>query len=368
MSTRATPHWLVRPFHCLVSSALLPVVFALGCSAAGGDSNEPEADSVSAELSCAGIPQWVAKGPYTAGSKVVNGGKAYQCRPSPSSRLCPSASYQPGVAAAWADAWTLLDVCSAPACGTARSSAERPDDQPGLYQMRVWYVLSSDGVDQHRDTDGTIRTSVESVVKWMKAKTGGRTFRIDRCQGAIDIGFLKLSKTDAQLNQGDVLHNLGAEMNALHLLGNAKKMNLVYYGGSNRTCGNSNWPSVPGQFSLAALYLNGDFQLPGVPKCNTNPVGANLNSPGYMDFSLLHEVFHMNGAAATCAPHAFDGIGHVSDSNQDLMYAGSQPWDPQFIDVNHNDYFDTGSTTCLDVARSTFIEPLPAKAVPPVNW
>jgi len=350
----------------LALGAWLPLALLAGCGA-GGPSDR-ELGQVSEPLSCVGLPQWVANGPYTAGSKVVNGGKSYQCKPWPYSGWCPSVGYQPGVAAPWADAWTLLGSCSASACSTARGSADRPDDQPGSYQMRVWYVISSDGVDEHRDTDGTIQTSIESVVKWMKGKTAGRSFRIDRCAGAIDIGFLKLSKTDAQLNQGDVLHNLGAEMDALHLLGNTKKMNLVYYGGTNRTCGNSNWPSVPGQFSLAALYLNGDFQIPGVPKCNTNPVGANLNSPGYMDFSLLHESFHLTGAAPTCAPHAFDGIGHVSDSNQDLMYAGTEPWDPEFIDVNHDDYFDKPASTCLDVARSTFIEPLPTNAVPPPNW
>jgi len=50
------------------------------------------------------------------------------------------------------------------------------------------------------------------------------------------------------------------------------------------------------------------------------------------------------------------------------MYAGAQPWNPSVLDVGRDDYFGTGSSTCLDASRSVFIEPLPSSAVKPPGW
>ena len=38
------------------------------------------------------------------------------------------------------------------------------------------------------------------------------------------------------------------------------------------------------------------------------------------------------------------------------MYAGSQAWRPQFVDVDRNDYFGHDNAGCLDVEDSPFLE------------
>ena len=102
------------------------------------------------------------------------------------------------------------------------------------------------------------------------------------------------------------------------------------------------------------MYLQGGD--PKTPACQTVPLGPNATSPNYLDFGLIHEFMHTIGAAATCAPHSV-GDGHVGDTPNDLMYAGSAPWGvPNLVlDYGHNDYYKTGSTSCLDVANSAFL-------------
>jgi hypothetical protein len=60
--------------------------------------------------------------------------------------------------------------------------------------------------------------------------------------------------------------------------------------------------------------------------------------------------------------------GHVSDSPTDLMYAGDQPWQPSVLDFGKDDYFQHKNAGCLDLAKSAFLDPLPAGAEPPPGW
>ena len=76
---------------------------------------------------------------------------------------------------------------------------------------------------------------------------------------------------------------------------------------------------------------------------------------------------HTLGFVATCALHHVLQ-GHSSDSAEDLMYAGSEPWQPTTLDVNRDDYWQSGAVGCLDLANSAFLERLPASAEPPPGW
>jgi hypothetical protein len=50
------------------------------------------------------------------------------------------------------------------------------------------------------------------------------------------------------------------------------------------------------------------------------------------------------------------------------MYAGNMPWQPSVLDINHDDYFERGQASCVDLARSVFIDPLAAGAQAPPGW
>ena len=53
------------------------------------------------------------------------------------------------------------------------------------------------------------------------------------------------------------------------------------------------------------------------------------------------------------APHA---AGHVSDDNNDLMYAGDAPGSPEELDIGGDDYFNANVPGCLDISRSKYLE------------
>jgi hypothetical protein len=126
------------------------------------------------------------------------------------------------------------------------------------------------------------------------------------------------------------------------------KIYAVYYDGSSTySCGGGAWPpSLPG--IIGALYLRAT--VAGVTCYHPEQAKQGI---GYMDFAILHELLHTLGFVPTCAPHQ-TLAGHVSDSPQDLMYAGPEGWRPSALDVGHDDYYDAHIAGCPDLASSSF--------------
>ena len=145
-----------------------------------------------------------------------------------------------------------------------------------------------------------------------------------------------------------------------------RKLYAVYYGGtSNYACGSASWPPALIGY-VAAIYLRGQDERGG-PRCETVRFSSSVDTPGYHEFGMLHEILHTLGVVARCAPH-HTFSGHVSDDPQDLMYAGSQDWRPSLLDVGRDDYFEHNNPGCLDLAKSIFLDPAVPDAVPPPGW
>jgi hypothetical protein len=247
-----------------------------------------------------------------------------------------------------------------------RATRDLPDDFPG-YQIHVMYVIPSDGADKKLDTNGTIATSVAAIRKWFVDQTQGtRSLRFDTHHGKLDVTFFRLPQTDAEVaSTGARVRDRIEELLKAAGFNHPKKIYAVYYGGSSTfACGGGAWPpDLIG--TVGALYLDGT--PPGAPPCSGNPFAAAGDKPGYWEFSLVHEVFHVLGAVATCALH-HTMAGHVSDSPNDLMYAGDLPWNPSVLDIGRDDYFGHKNANCLDVAKSVFVNPVAKGAVPPPGW
>lgn len=177
--------------------------------------------------------------------------------------------------------------------------------------------------------------------------------------GGTDVGAMQ-ARAESQVLPGQPSRELAAAGFTA-----PRKLHAVYYGGSSDfACGGGAWPpSLPGR--VAAEYLLGT--PPGASPCAANPVGASADTPGYFDFAMLHEILHTLGFVASCAPHQ-TLRGHVSDSPNDLMYAGPLPWRPSQLDVGHDDYFRIDNPNCLDFANSVFLDPTGPNAVPPPGW
>jgi hypothetical protein len=232
-----------------------------------------------------------------------------------------------------------------------RSTSDRPDDRQGA-QIHVLYVVPSDGTDRALDTDGTIDASVRNLQGWLRGQTGGRGLRLDTFQSELDVSFHRLTLTDAQIAANGIFVRdaLERELKAAGFDAPGKIYAVYYDGSSTAACGGGAWPpALPG--NVGALYLRATFGA-GFPCYDPAPSRIALQ---LMDLAILHEVLHTMGFVATCAPH-HTRAGHVSDSPNDLMWAGEGSWNPSVLDVGRDDYFAAGGPGCLDLAASTYLE------------
>lgn len=241
-----------------------------------------------------------------------------------------------------------------------RATADRADDHGGL-QVHALYVLPSDGTDEQLDQLGTIEGSVRSWNAWFATQTGGKELRLDTSNGRLDVSFLRVNKTKDELAATG--GNVRTKLEYL-LLANGftavDKVYLVYYGGKGDGCGRGAWPpTIHG--TVGALYLDSDSG------CMSQPFSAADEPPKFLEFLGVHEVLHVLGFAAPCAPHHTES-GHIGDSTADVMYSGTQPWVPTTLDVNHDDYYGVGLSSCRDLANSALLEPPPAGAEQPAAW
>jgi len=259
------------------------------------------------------------------------------------------------------DTGTVVEDTAPPKCTPERTADDRPDDAEG-YQVRAYYVLPSDGKDEELDRNGRIERSVLNWNDWLGKQSGGSKLRLDMCEGKLDIGFVRLSKTDAQVKARGAYVREAIEV---ELPKRAKKIFAAYYGGgSTYSCGGGAWPpELLGH--VGAMYLHGT--PPGPYPCDAHEVARPDIPLGYFEMGMLHEIFHTLGAAAECAPHHFER-GHVSEDPRDLLYRGAEFWKPELLDLNRDDYWGHGRADCLDVSKSVFLEPLPMDAQLPPRW
>jgi hypothetical protein len=242
---------------------------------------------------------------------------------------------------------------------TARTTGDLPDEVSGK-QIHAVYVLPSDGVDRQLDTNGTIPNEIASFQGWLAGQTPGNALRVDEAAGKPDVTFFRLSRTDAEVaSRGAFVRDeIEAELRVAGFDAPDKIYAVWYDGGSSYACGGGAYPpSLPG--NVAAMYLRG--RPPGAVPCDYNPFAPAGGPPGYLQFSMLHEVLHTIGIVPGCAPHQVLA-GHASDSPLDLMYAGDQAWYPSVLDIGRDDYFDAHIPNCLDLATSGWLAPA---AIPP---
>jgi VCBS repeat-containing protein len=233
-----------------------------------------------------------------------------------------------------------------------RQLTDLPDEVSGL-QVHFVYVIPSDGVDRALDTNGVIANEVDVFQRWLEGQTAGRRLRVDTAGGQLDISFFRLSRTDAEIaSHGPFVRDeIEDELTAAGFSAPGKIYGVYYDGSSTFACGGGAWPpTLPG--TVAALYLQGE--PPGAPPCSTNPFASPGGSPGYLQYAMIHEIFHTMGIVPTCAPH-HTLAGHVSDSSTDLMYAGDEPWTPSTLDVGRDDYFEARIPGCQDLATNGWL-------------
>lgn len=223
-----------------------------------------------------------------------------------------------------------------------RSTRDRPDDIGGP-QIHFIYAVPSDIEDRNRDRFGELERSALGIQNWL-AEEIGQTLRLDTYQGRPDVSFLRLPFTRQEGDgfNANIVFRLRDAASRLGLTGD--KLPVFYYEGQ-----------VTGLCGTASFEVGGAVYL----ECSDAELGRDEDSVSTFEVVMVHELFHVFGAVASCAPN-HDGTGHVSDVENDMMYRGvdREPRGGEtFIDVGRDDYYGHGRPDCNDVSRSRFLEP-----------
>ena len=257
------------------------------------------------------------------------------------------------------------DACEPEPDPSGRSTVDRVDDMGG-YQVHLIYAVPSDGVDRELDLDGSLDRSWLAINRWMWDQTGGSELRLDTFEGQADVSFAELPRTDAAYaDYGVYLRNeLEDDLEDLGFT-HPQKIYVIYYEGTNaEVCGGAAWPPAL-MGTMMAIYLQG--QPPGSVTCDSAGFSSDGLTMNYLEWAGLHDTLHVLGIVPTAAPnHGYSG--HVTDDPRDLMYSGSQPWQPTILDIDQDDYYGHGVEGRPDLARSAFLDPSPAGAELPPGW
>jgi hypothetical protein len=244
------------------------------------------------------------------------------------------------------------------------STAASTPDPDRAYVIQPLYVLPRDGTDHRLASNGTISRSVAAMQHWLAEKTGGARLRFL----AGPVATVRVGEPDAQIaSHGSHVRDRLEQLLRWEGYEDPYRLYAVWYDGvSTFSCGGGAWPpALIGH--VAALYLRGRYD--GVD-CSQDRFSSDGTTAEINELKMLHEIMHTLGLVAERAPHhTLDG--HTSDSHTDLMYAGPPGppfWEPSALDVGHDDYYLTGRTDIPDLGRSVFLDPLPAKPMPPPGW
>lgn len=269
----------------------------------------------------------------------------------------------------------------APAPIGERTTLDRPDDFPGLYQFHFLYVTLSDSPDMERDLNGEIDQTVADINTWFAEQTGGSTLRVDTFQGELDITYVQLDMTNTEFINATVgahgaklflRDQLELELDALEILEPGKLYVAMFEINEQAyTCADSaHLPELRGR--VAGLYPSA--VLDDGYNCASESFGRGYS---YTDMSVIHEMVHLLSFATRCGenPTSRENFAHTGDDNRDLMWApyaaDSRYWDTDhmLLDPGNDDYFNLGeSSSCRDLANSAFLEPLPSNADLPLSW
>ncbi len=277
-----------------------------------------------------------------------------------------------------------------PGCVAERATTDRPDDN-GYDQIRVLYVVPSDTNDRNRDTTGQICNSVRGFATWFNAQSGSY-LRFDTSDGMLDIGFVRLAKTDAEMRGNDpqnssvdfgtayVRERIERELISMGMIDRNKLYAVYYEGTSTYACGAGAYPPLI-VARVGAMYLGGLPIGQSVVCGDSYPWGQTTLASNYIDYGMLHELVHSMGLVAPSSPNQHT-VGHVYDTaavapNRDLMYSPrmgmSDPgWatnDPAglVLDLGKDDYFQALNVD-VDLATLSLLSPLPEHAKRPAGW
>lgn len=260
-----------------------------------------------------------------------------------------------------------------------RVTVDRPDDST-LPQVKAYYVLAADSVDDRFDVGGQIARQITTANEWLYAN-GGKRLRWDTHKGEIDVTFVRLAKTEAELwmepdaptrkcraEPCPTLPTLRALLRERGVLA-PEKIAAIFYGGQRTFASHADWIwcGAGGAGVRTMVYPVAELNvMTGGFRCNDmNLFATTPKSSNTIGLATFHEVFHVLGAVAFSGPRNGDGNGHIKGDPTDLMGGSSGT---VRLDPGKDDYWRHGSSRYADLYESAFMEPAEPGAVMPPGW
>jgi hypothetical protein len=189
--------------------------------------------------------------------------------------------------------------------------------------------------------EAAVAHTVSVMQTWYDGQTGGRHPSFTRTSGgAVSVITVQLTSTYAQLAastspepliDAQVRAKVGSSIDGMALA-------VVLEGATSGSyCGRT-----------------GTQLLIPIENCDITPSATSV-WPYDMTYLMGHEIAHLLGAVASCAPHASGG--HVNDDPRDVLYNGSaaRDWDHLMLDPGHDDYYAHSNGTCADIEDSPYL-------------
>ena len=218
------------------------------------------------------------------------------------------------------------------------------EDQPDAnddYQFHFIYLIALDGKDTELDISGwlekrltTVNNKFEKWSKKNKKSNGiGQKFKFDyRKDGKLDITFVRTNISKKKLGAHDSPNDIIYSYLRAEGFDNPKKVYATFTGFKSKR-GNSD--GGEGGVPYMIIYT---------------PAVKSYGQPD-MDIVILHEMFHVQGAAYACGKRTYKGA-HVKGS--DVLGSGKVSTS---IDSNNNTYYRHDIEGCPDLAKSVFVTP-----------
>jgi hypothetical protein len=251
-------------------------------------------------------------------------------------------------------------------CGTDEVSTDRPD-LIAERQIHVIYAYPSDLPDRFFAVTHDIIRDLAGVDSWWQSQDPTRTPRFDLAAfpgcdsefGALDVSSLRLNGDDTTLDASapGFTSRMGDELARAGFNDDEKKYLVFYDGTAPATfCGESTGAPNVGGPSVASYVFSR-----GAPGCEVG--GGAGTGNGWPAHTAAHELIHglLGSFLPGTAPHACDDLGHVCDSQSDVLSTGAIHPSPflsdMVLDVGNDDYYNHGGPW-FDVRNSAWLSHL----------
>ena len=251
--------------------------------------------------------------------------------------------------------WSAAVAGTTDVLALARNTRDRPDDFGGP-QIHVVYAVAADGEDFELDTNGKIFEMLRSMQVYL-AERIDKVFRIDTFEGIPDVSFVRLKRW----NESDLM-NLGLfHQGVQQTVPVVSAPRLRQALGEEIEVDPDKYYAVFYTFDWGLDYITGqadvDGQLAGAYISSTEWARFDPYLQIVYEVTMIHEVFHLMGAVANCAPNQGRGA-HVVDHDLDIMSnSGAPHWEWTYIDYGNDDYYGHGRSDCVDISTSPYFEP-----------